>query len=76
MLGLVAELELELDLEAAAVEDAAERIVVGEVAKLLLGLLASLDVEQLGEPIQRLAVLVADDRDRQVDPDAASRRRA
>jgi hypothetical protein len=47
VLGLVGQLALELGLEAAAVVDAAEGIVIREMPELRLGLLARLDVEEL-----------------------------
>lgn len=51
----------ELELEPAPVDDTGEGVVVGEVAKLVLDALARVDVLDLREAIQRLAVSVAEE---------------
>ena len=55
--------------DAAAVEQARERVVVGEVAQLVLEAAALGDVLDLDEHVGRRAVVVAHDRGAQRDPD-------
>ncbi len=59
------DLQLEVVLEQPAVAQAGERVVVGEVAQVLLELLALGDVLQLGDVVQGRAVAVAHERHRQ-----------
>ena len=65
------DLALELLLEAAAVGEARERVVLGLVAQLLLQLAALGEVLDLADEVQRPAVLVGRQRDRQQRPDHA-----
>lgn len=58
----------ELELEVPTVDHAGERVVVGEVAELVLQALARVDVLDLREAIQGLPVVVADERGRQRRP--------
>src|SRR5436190_22488273 len=67
--GAAADLAQELLLEAPAVPEAGERVVVREAVQVLLDPLALGDVLDLGDEVQGPTVLVAHDRDRQQDPD-------
>ena len=60
---------VELLLEAAPVEQAGERVVVGQVLELLLEALALGDVLHLAQDVVRTSVRVAQDGRRQRDPD-------
>ena len=62
------DLALELLVEAPAVEQPAQRVVVGEVAQLLLAPAPRVDVLDLRDPVERLAVGAVDERRREVRP--------
>src|ERR1700684_1764342 len=57
------DLELEIVLEQAAVAKTGERVVIGEVAEVLLEQLSLGDVLQLGDVVQGSTVAVAHERD-------------
>jgi hypothetical protein len=69
--GAALDLALQLLLEAAAVRKARERVVLGLVAQLLLQLAALGEVLDLADEVERPAVFVGRERDRQQRPDHA-----
>ncbi|MGD0713888.1 MAG: hypothetical protein ABSB24_06840 [Gaiellaceae bacterium] len=58
----------QLLLEAPPVDEAGEEIMIDQIRKVLLELLARGDVLHLGDEIQGLVLVVADERDRQQHP--------